>query len=754
MKIIVRHIFSMIAGVMLAAAGKSDDVARQENGAEAPVYTVYVSPDGSDAWSGRLKDPASDRQDGPVKTLTRARDVVRQLPRDKAVMIYLRGGTYFMDSPLILSAEDAGTESAPVVWQNYPGETVILTAGLELRGWQEAGGGVLETSVSALPPAEAPLQLFWNGQRLEPARWPDRDKGLLPGGWAIVAARDEQAPKTSFHYAGDRPRKWASWEGIRVSLWPNYNWWHTIAAVAELNPDTRTVRLAVETPYGIEPGRRFYFLNVPEELNAPGEWYFDRKRSVMRLIPPGSMDNARVVFPVGESLVTCRNTRHVALLGLVLEAATGDAVVLSDCESVLVGRCVIRNTGGTGVKVAGGRQCAVTGCDIEDTGLAGISLEGGDRATLTPGGHQAVNNLIRRAGQIQRTYQAAVQGKGVGHRIAHNYIRDLPHIAIWLNGNDHVVEYNDIGRVCQESSDTGAFYMGRNWTERGVILRCNRIHDVAGFGLTGEAGTDTWRYETPYQAWGVYLDDCTSGVLVQGNLIYRVPLCGVMIGGGRDNVVDNNVFFGCIPALHIDARWDSYCWDLMRERFKEVKADQPPYSERYPELATILTEDPRCPARNRFTSNIIWYDREDYRGLSSARPGSAEAVVYDLVPFDPATCVFDRNLIRAPGEPKVLRSDYGKSGEQMVSWADWQKAGFDAGSQTGDPQFVDPASGQFDLKPGSPALKLGFEPIPWERIGLYRDVLRASWPAPSDPAEDVTAHHEWTVQAGPTENTE
>ena len=115
MKIIVRHIFSMIAGVMLAAAGKSDDVARQENGAEAPVYTVYVSPDGSDAWSGRLKDPASDRQDGPVKTLTRARDVVRQLPRDKAVMIYLRGGTYFMDSPLILSAEDAGTESAPVV---------------------------------------------------------------------------------------------------------------------------------------------------------------------------------------------------------------------------------------------------------------------------------------------------------------------------------------------------------------------------------------------------------------------------------------------------------------------------------------------------------------------------------------------------------------------------------------------------------------------------------------------------------------
>jgi len=743
---------TLMMGAALAVGWMVYAAAQPEAGMDFPVYTVYVSPDGSDAWSGRLKAPAADGQDGPVRTLMRARDMARQFSRDRSVMVYVRGGVYNLDLPLVLTAEDAGMDSAPVVWQNYPGEAVILTAGLELRGWQAAGEGVLETSVATLPPAEAPLQLFWNGQRLDPARWPDRDKGALPGGWAIVAGRDEQNPKTSFHYAGDRPRRWASFEGIRVSIWPNYNWWHTIASVAGIDSDNRTVRLALETPYGIEPGRRFYFMNVPEELNAPGEWYLDRKRSVARLVPPAPMDNARVVLPVGESLVRFENTRHVAFMGFTLEATTGDAVVVSGCESILVGRCVIRNTGGSGVKITGGRQCVVSGCDIEDTGLAGISLEGGDRATLTPGGHQAVNNLIRKTGQIERTYQSAVQGKGVGHRIANNWVRDLPHIAIWLNGNDHVVEYNDIGRVCQESSDTGAFYMGRNWTERGVILRCNRIHDVAGFGLSGEAGPGAWRYQSPYQAWGVYLDDCTSGVLVQGNIIYRVPLCGVMIGGGRDNIVDNNILVGCVPALHIDARWDSYCWDLMRERFHEVKADQPPYSERYPELATILKEDPRCPARNRFTSNIIWYDRDDYRGLSSAKPGSAEAVVYDLVPFDPATCVFERNLVRAPAEPRVLRSDYGKSGEQLVSWTEWQKTGFDAESQAGDPKFVDAARDNFDLNAGSPALKLGFEPIPWERVGLYRDVLRASWPTPSDPTEDVTAHREWTVQAGPIED--
>lgn len=743
-----------IGAVCAVAFWAVGDEAPGNTPSPAPVYAFYVSPQGSDDWSGKLKDPDSAGTDGPVRTLVRARDLARQVPRDKSVMVYVRGGTYRLDSPLVFTEEDGGTDTAPVVWQNYPGETVVLTAGIDLGGWQESEGGILETSVPALPPADSPLQLFWNGQRLEPARWPNRGDGQLPGGWAIVAARDEQQPKTTFHYAGDRPKRWSTSKDIRVSIWPHYNWWHTIAPVAEINPETQSVRLGVETPYGIEPGRRFYFLNVPEELDDPGEWYLDRDRAVLRLKPLDSIDGVRVVLPVAESLIKLEKARHVAILGFVLEATVGDAVVVSDSESVLIGRCHIRNTGGAGVRITGGRQCVVSGCDIEDTGLAGISLEGGDRLTLTPGGHQVVNNLICRTGQIQRTYQAAVQGKGVAHRIAHNHIRDLPHIAIWLNGNDHTVEYNDIGRVCQESADAGAFYMGRNWTERGVVLRCNRIHDVAGFGLAGEAEPGSWRYETPFQAWGVYLDDCTSGVLVQGNIIYRVPLCGVMIGGGRDNTVDNNIFYGCIPALHIDARWDSYCWDLMRERFNEVKADQPPYSERYPALKTILTEDPRRPARNRFTSNVIQYDRDDYRGLSFAGPGTAEAVVYDLVPFDPETCVFDRNLVRAPGEIRVLRQDYGKGDQQLVEWADWKKAGFDQESQSGDPMFVDAANDNFDLKSESPALKLGFEPIPSERIGLYRDVLRRSWPAPQDSEDDITAHKTWTVTPGPVDSAE
>ena len=61
-------------------------------------------------------------------------------------------------------------------------------------------------------------------------------------------------------------------------------------------------------------------------------------------------------------------------------------------------------------------------------------------------------------------------------------------------------------------------------------------------------------------------------------------------------------------------------------------------------------------------------------------------------------------------------------------WASWQAQGMDAHSLVADPLFVDPDKDDYRLKPESPAFKLGFKPIPVEKIGPYQDELRASWP--------------------------
>ncbi len=66
--------------------------------------------------------------------------------------------------------------------------------------------------------------------------------------------------------------------------------------------------------------------------------------------------------------------------------------------------------------------------------------------------------------------------------------------------------------------------------------------------------------------------------------------------------------------------------------------------------------------------------------------------------------------------------------ETLDEWQSLQALGFDKNSVVADPLFVAPEQDDYRLKPESPAFKLGFQPIPVEKIGPYKDPLRASWP--------------------------
>lgn len=712
-----------------------------------PVFHVAVN--GDDAWSGTLPEPNTGGTDGPFLTLGRAQNALRAAGTADGGMVYVHAGAYHLTEPLVLEKEDSGSETFPVVWQAVPGDTVRIVGGRPVTVFTPHAGDILKADMTPFAlPKGAPRQLFFNGERQIPARWPNKGEDDMPGGkWAFVQTRVDAAPETSFVTASDRPAGWKSLAGVEVSIWPNYNWWQTVAPLKAFDPATRTVELGEKLPYTIEPGRRFFFQNVLEELDAPGEFCLDDASNTLYFLPPASMEAAEVIVPAVETLVRMKGAAHVAWMGFTLEACTAEAVRIEDCEAVLAARCVIRNTGGYGAVVRGGKQCRVAGCDIYATGRGGVSLDGGDRKTLTPAAHEAVNNHIHHFGAIFQTYQTGVTVAGVGSRIANNLIHDAPHIGILLNGNDHTIEYNDIHHVCLEGSDNGGFYMGRDWTQRGNVLRFNKFHDIYGFGLSGLAagGDGKYHYEAPHQAWGVYLDDCSSGVTVQANIFYRVPLCGVMIGGGRDNLVDNNVFVDCVPALHIDDRWDAYCWDLMQERLEAMDYQNPPFSTRYPELLK-MGDDPRRPANNSFTNNVVAYTRDDYRGLSTAKPGSSTAVVYNLSPYDPETTAFDNNLIFHTATPKVAARSYKKDDAADVPWTEWQARGHDKNSRLADPKFFRPEEDNYMMRHNSPAFEMGIRDIPDYRIGLYRDEFRASWPPPAQDRRDGGDHREWVVE--------
>ena len=297
-----------------------------------------------------------------------------------------------------------------------------------------------------------------------------------------------------------------------------------------------------------------------------------------------------------------------------------------------------------------------------------MSLSGGDRKTLAPGHNFVVNCRLWRYSRWSRTYRPGVAIDGVGNRIAHCLIYDAPHNAILLSGNDHVIEYNEIHHVCLETGDAGAFYMGRDWTMRGNVVRCNYFHDLPPTqGLSGE----------PHEVMAIYLDDTASGTTVYGNVCVRASH-GVMIGGGRDNLVTNNIFVDCRPAISLDARGIGWAakyllpggdWD-MQEKLAAVLYNQPPYSLRYPHLAELLSDNPAAPKYDVIQRNIAFQCPQWLRLEDNAQtlPG----------------ITIRENLTDA------------------------------------DPLFVDAPHGNYQLKQNSPAYTLGFQRIPFEKIGWNR----------------------------------
>ena len=524
--------------------------------------------------------------------------------------------------------------------------------------------------------------LFFNGEPMRLAEWPNQDWttiAAVPDGEQIIDASGKKRGLMSerIQYAGDRPRHWRTFDDVWVHGYWMYDWHDTFLKVKEIDTETRCIVFEhpEESTFGFRQGQRFRFVNVLEELDEPTEWYLDRKTSRVYFWPPSPIENADVTLALlQEPLITLEDASDIHLAGLTLECGTSHGMTLAGGSRVHVAGCELRNLGGAGVLVSGGVQHVVRGCDLHNLGERGIGLTGGDTQTLAEAGHVASNNHIHHFARWKRTYCPGVSIAGVGNRVNHNYIHDAPHAGILLSGNNHVIERNELTRLCLETADVGGFYMGRNWEERGNVIRYNYFHHLGGLHQDSNA---------------VYLDDLASGVQVYGNVFYKVHR-GIMLGGGRDNRIENNLFVDTHISIHFDARglgWSRPLiesrkggWD-MYGRLASVPFNRPPYSTQYPELTNILDDEPLAPKRNLVARNIHVGPRWlDIRPVSGGRE------------FDPAWLTFENNFTE------------------------------------GDPGFIDLRHADFRLRANAPVWRLGFQRIPFESIGLTNDEFRSDPP--------------------------
>jgi hypothetical protein len=250
---------------------------------------------------------------------------------------------------------------------------------------------------------------------------------------------------------------------------------------------------------------------------------------------------------------------------------------------------------GNGITIRDGVENGLFGCDIHTIGRRASEVIGGDRETLTPARHFVENCRIYNFGRIDRTYTPAIQLEGVGHRVAHNLMYQAPSSVMRIEGNDHLMEYNDVHSAVTESDDQGAMELFRNATYRGVVFRHNRFRNV---GKTGSEGA------VHGQA-AIRFDDAISGMLVYGNLFVRSSngnFGAIQMNSGRDNLMDNNLFVDC--ARGISGGWNAgnSVWRMLRENLNQPGFfTNELYLSRYPEIATMLDE----PAVNRAWRNIF-----------------------------------------------------------------------------------------------------------------------------------------------------
>ena len=570
----------------------------------SPAVTFFVAPDGADANDGS--------QAHPFASLAQARDAIRRLKHESGgdlsaggVQVILAPGEYPVRETFTLGAGDSGTAVAPVVYRAAPGATARLQGGVRVANWQPihdpavkarlspaVADAVLEADLKPLgnrdwgdPTAlRKRPELFVNGVPQTLARWPN--EGFVKTGeirgtnifkvWnTISGCRDGR-----FEFVEDRPLNWFDEPDVRLYGYWFWDWFEEYQKVAVIDADHRTFTLAPPySGYGYRKDQRYHAANVFRELDHPGEWYLDRQAKRLYWLPTDSVrpEKAEIVVSLfAAPFIRMQDVRHVILIGLTLEAGRGDGIHVSGGEECLVAGCVVRQMGGDGVVVQGGRRHGVFGCRLETMGCGGTRVAGGHRETLEPGGHVVENCVVRNISRIKRTYTPAVHLDGCGNRIAHNRFEDMPSSAMRIEGNDHLIELNVIRNVVKESDDQGGVDMFGNPLYRGVVIRWNRWSDIGGGTHNGAAG--------------VRLDDMISGVTVHGNVFERcgaVIFGGVQIHGGKDNLIDNNLFIDCFAGVSF-SRWGEKRWFEAVDRFRGQAAGAV-FLSHYPELTNLST---------------------------------------------------------------------------------------------------------------------------------------------------------------------
>lgn len=653
------------------------------------TVSIYVAPDGNDEYNGALNTP--------VKTLDRALALVETQRAENptaSIEVWLRAGTYYLPQPLTLTAAHSGTRAHPLYIRPYSGEAVTLSGAQAITPrWEQAEGPLWRTPLSMDQTFD---QLFIDDRRQILARYPNYDPDvLIYNGYAADAIAPERIatwskPETGVLHAMHR----AEWGGYH----------YRITGTNEAGEAILTGGYQNNRQMGMHSEYRFVE-NIREELDAPGEWYVDREEQSLYYLPEEG--TAPTEHPLEVStlahLIEFRGTESEPVHDIILEGFTLQhtrSTYMETREPLLRSDWAIYRGGA--VLLQGSENITIRNNHFCDLGGNAVFVDGYNRSP----------------------------------QLAANHFERIGASAICLVGRPEAVrspsfEYHESVPMDQLDREPGP---KSNDYPAQAVIRDNLIHDI---------GT------VEKQVAGVQIS-MASEITLQHNTIYNTPRAGINISEGTwgGHLIEYNDVFNTVLETGDHGAFNSWgrdrFWHPNRGLMDSITRTEPSLILLDARKTTIIRNNRfRCDHGwdidlDDGSSNYHIYNNLCLNGGIKLREGFHRTVENNImvnntfhphVWFEDSHDVFRRNIVMTWYKPIRLNGWGDEIDHNLLpdstALAKSQALDLDPNGQSGNPAFRDPATGDFRVREGSPAIAIGFENFPMDSFGVTVSHLRA-----------------------------
>jgi len=506
------------------------------------------------------------------------------------------------------------------------------------------------------------FDFFSDDVRQPVSQWPNLDeniRGVNDPGWTTCNGSKDVV---SFYFGeggkptdGDgtneldadgtnRSERWQKSLSEGHKIWLKGFWripWEAYTTkIAEINTNEKWIRMAVnanqgmgskysppadaENTYRVGDGKeKWCAVNLPDEIDRPGEWAYDFKDKKLYFYPSQNLKKViTYIADRNEPVISLNGAKYLQFIGLTIEGGQGNGIGLKNSSDILIAGCNIRNVGASGIWEDGGQNNTFQSNNIFETGGTGITIQNtGDRAKLIPSNDKVLNNYIHNTGKLTYLYAMFIKNS-VGITFANNLMHDIPAGGFsTLLINDCIFEYNEIHNIALKVSDMGGYYGYGGWTCYGNEIRYNFIHHSN-------------------RANGLYSDDGTSGKIFYNNIV-QGTIKPFLFGGGHHNIGRNNLLVDCESSGSVDDRGIARKYFISNNFGKAVR-DMKPDSEPWKSYGQNLMKKYNFPASDSLWKSVmdtLWhpeypngsklYDNVEVHSKGFSKPKNGTVSIYD-----------------------------------------------------------------------------------------------------------------------------